>query len=97
MTAHQLRVCVTVTTVHAGQDFGVVGVGADLAPSPSVSCRVYTAGSLEVPEPLGLVGVNRTCMLCGSGAIPPKLAIWLPCVGLTAAHIEALEAVIRPS
>src|SRR5665647_1895807 len=30
MTMHQLRVRVTVTTVHPGQDFGFVTVGADL-------------------------------------------------------------------
>lgn len=57
---HQLRVSVTVTTVHPSQDFGVVTVGADLVSVSLVSCRVYTEGSLKVPEPHRRAGVNRT-------------------------------------
>ena len=60
MTAHQLGVRVTVTTVYPGQDFGVVAVGADLVSVSSVSYRVYTEGRLKVPEPLPRAGVNRT-------------------------------------
>lgn len=60
MTAHQLGVRVTVTTVYPGQDFGVVAVGADLVSVSSVSYRVYTEDRLKVPEPLRRAGVNRT-------------------------------------
>ena len=49
MTTHQVRVRITVTTAHPGQDVGIVAVDADRIPLSAVSYRVYTAGGPKVP------------------------------------------------